>query len=177
MVRSGKGYDVLMDAAARSVPLVPGLHFLMVGGPTGDGSYFEEMVRLRDRLGLAGRVHFTGWRKDVADLMGAMDIFVLASTGTEGQSRVIPEAFALGRPVIASNFGGIPEIVRHGENGLLVPPGQPQALADAILQLAGDPACRMRLGAAGREMAMQELDFDRRICQSLEIYRRLLHTL
>jgi glycosyltransferase involved in cell wall biosynthesis len=174
MVRSGKGYDVLVDAAARVIGVEARARFLLIGGPTADGAYFREIHALISRLGIREHVIMTGWRDDVPDLMAALDVFVLASTGTEGQSRVIPEAFALGRPVVASQFGGIPELVRDGENGLLVPPRDPSALADALLRMVRDPALRLRCGQAGRHFAHAHLDFDLRLRQSLALYQSLV---
>ena len=96
-----------------------------------------------------GKVRFLGWRDDVAEIMQIFDIFVLPSLN-EGMGRVLVEAMAAGKPVVASNVGGIPDLVKDEITGLLVPPGDQQALANAIMRLADNPSEARRMGAAGK---------------------------
>ena len=96
-----------------------------------------------------GKVKFLGWRDDVAEIMQIFDIFVLPSLN-EGMGRVLVEAMAAGKPVVASRVGGIPDLVQDGKTGLLVPPGDERALADALLRLASNPTEARRMGAAGK---------------------------
>ena len=98
---------------------------------------------------------FTGFQRDMAPWYRAMDIVVSASTQPEGFGRTLLEAMACGKPVVGPNAGGIPEFVRHGENGLLYEMGNADALGAAILTLSRDPGLRKRLGAAGCETAVQ----------------------
>lgn len=143
-----KGYRHLVDAAARLERARPGVHWVLVGDGEGRGE-LEAQAR---RLGLASRVHFTGWRDDVADVLALADVFVLPSE-SEGFGRVLVEAMAMGRPVVATEVGGVPDVVVAGETGLLVRPTDPVALADAVQALLADPARAARLGAAGRARA------------------------
>ena len=102
--------------------------------------------------GLTDRVVFTGWRRDIPDVMRAFDVFALLSLN-EGMGRVVVEAMASGKPVVAANVGGIPDLVCHGENGYLVDPRDMVALRDAVERLLGDERLRETMGKRGRETA------------------------
>ena len=106
------------------------------------------------KTGANGRLNFLGWRNDIEEIMPIFDIFVLPSLN-EGMGRVLVEAMAAGKPIVASNVGGIPDLVHHDHNGLLVPPGDEKALAAAILQLIDDPEKAKMLGQRGRERCHQ----------------------
>lgn len=114
----------------------------------GDGRLRVHLERLAGRLGIADRVAFLGFRRDVRDVMSAYDVFVLASWW-EPFGLVLLEAMALGVPCIATNAGGAPEVVAENETALLVPPRDPEALARAMTRLVDDESLRERLGAAG----------------------------
>jgi glycosyltransferase involved in cell wall biosynthesis len=94
----------------------------------------------------------TGWRDDVPEILAASDTILLTSDRGEGVPQAILQAMAMARPVVASPVGGIAEVVIHGKTGLLCPVGDAQAYAEAMWQLAGDPALRENLGKAGREL-------------------------
>jgi glycosyltransferase involved in cell wall biosynthesis len=112
----------------------------------------EEMLRKEVRkMGVSERVRFLGWRDDVPDIMQILDIFVLPSLN-EGMGRVIVEAMAAGKPVVASKVGGIPDLVKHGRNGLLVKPGDVKGLSNAIERLIADKAMRNKMGNAGKSI-------------------------
>jgi glycosyltransferase involved in cell wall biosynthesis len=143
-----KGYTHLLDAAAVLEAARPGVHWVLAG----EGELRAELEAQARRLGLAGRVHFTGWREEVPELLAAGDLFVLPSLA-EHFGRVLIEAMAMARAVVATDAGGVPEIVVHGETGLLVPPADPRALAAAVGELLADPVRATRLGAAGRRHA------------------------
>ncbi len=116
----------------------------------GEGDRIEEAKRCARELGVASRVSFPGASLDVAGVLRTVDIFVFASIG-EGLPNVILEAFATGRPVVATNVGGVPEIVHDGETGLLVPPRNPEALALALEHLMQNASLRKTLsGNASR---------------------------
>jgi glycosyltransferase involved in cell wall biosynthesis len=153
-----KGQDVFLDAAARVVERVPGVHFLIVGGEPyrtesrlGYAAALEKRVRA---LGLEGRVDLLGERDDAPAVIANLDVLVQPSRGPEGLGRTILEAMACAVPVIAVDRWGPREIVDDGETGLLVPPGDVAALADAMIRLGADPALRVRLGAAGRDQLL-----------------------
>jgi len=102
------------------------------------------------KLGIAGNVKFLGFRDDVPSLLQAMDIFVLPSL-SEGLPLSILEALALKKSVVATNVGGVSEIMEDGVNGYIVPPRNPEAIADRILMLLGRPETAVRIGQAGRK--------------------------
>jgi len=106
------------------------------------------------KAGASGRVNFLGWRNDIDEILPIFDIFVLPSLN-EGMGRVLVEAMAAGKPIVASNVGGIPDLVENDHNGLLVPPGDEKALAAAIRQLINDPEKAKLMGQSGRERCRQ----------------------
>lgn len=121
-----------------------------------------------------GIVDWIGFCDDVPALMARSHMAVLPSTYGEGVPKCLIEAAAAGRPIIAADGPGLREIVRHGETGLLVPPGDALALADAMEWLAGDGDLRRRMGAAGRKWAQAEFGADKVIGETLALYRELL---
>ena len=145
-----KGQHLAIEAAAR----LDTTALVIVGAPLfGEVAYEAELARLVERLGLAGRVKLLGFREDIPRLMRAVDVVVHTSTAPEPFGRVLVEAMLVERPVIASDAGGAREIVEDGVTGLLVPPGQPDALAEALRRLLDDPALRLSMGQRGRERA------------------------
>jgi glycosyltransferase involved in cell wall biosynthesis len=150
-----KGHLELIQAMA----LLQGrhaFHALMVGG----GRRQEEMRDLAGSLGLGERVHFLGNRRDVPELLGAMDIFVLPSH-SEGVSLAVLEAMAAGLPVIVSAVGGLPEIIHHEETGLLIPPKDAEALAGSLARLLENPDLAKRLGEKAREHIQEKYSLER----------------
>ncbi|NOY70511.1 MAG: glycosyltransferase family 4 protein [Deltaproteobacteria bacterium] len=143
-----KGPDILMSAMEKVWKSREDIYLVYVGK-----GELEPILRGRaQKTGVCQKVVFAGWRKDVADVLSAFDIFVLSSRN-EGMGRVIVEAMAAGKPVVASRVGGIPDLVKHGVNGFLVPPEDPEALGEEILRLAADPELRNAMGAAGKRLA------------------------
>ncbi|WP_300156375.1 glycosyltransferase family 4 protein [Solidesulfovibrio sp.] len=146
-----KGHDVFLEACAQALPGISAGALIVGGEPDGSG---RELARLRHKaleLGIGDRVWFTGHEKDVASAMAACQVVVHASTSPEPFGRVILEAMALGRPVVASLAGGPAEIIESGSDGWLVPPGDARALAGAIRSLLADAGMRERIGLAGLE--------------------------
>ena len=136
----------------------------------GDGPERAALEAEVARLGLERTVELLGMRGDVGELLAAADVFVLASD-SEGLPMSVLEAMAAGLPVVASAVGGVPELVREGETGMLVPPRDSAALAGAIRRLVEDPALRDRLGAAGRQRVEREFSLARFQREHLELYR------
>jgi glycosyltransferase involved in cell wall biosynthesis len=143
---------------------------LVCDGP--DRPAVEEEVR---RLGLESAVELLGERDDVPELLGTADVFVLSSN-SEGLPLSILEAMAAGLPVVASNVGGVSEVVLDGDTGLLVPPGDAQSFAAAIERLLEDPVLRGRLGEAGRIRVAEHFDLAAVHQAHLDLYRRVLAT-
>ena len=160
----GKGHKELFEAMAILKERHP-VHALIVGG----GRRIDEIKALAASLGLAGEVHFLGTRRDVPDLLNAMDIFVLPSH-SEGVSLALLEAMAAGLPVIATSVGGTPEVVMDGENGLLIPPRDAEALAGALARLLEAPDFAKKLGANARRHVREHYSLDRLGREINEIY-------
>lgn len=140
-----KGLDLLLNAIPRVARECPAARFLIVGG----GSLEQELKSQAAALGITDRVIFSGWRADAIDLMQLLDAFVTTSN-FEGLPMVLLEAMALGKPLIGTAVGGIPEVVEHGVNGLLITERNPDLVADALLTVARDEVCRTRLGQNSR---------------------------
>lgn len=147
-----KGLDVLLDALAR-LPAAASFELTLAG----DGPLRHELAGQVGRLGLDDRVRFAGWvsRDDMPGTLRRADAFVFPSRD-EGMPNAVLEAMASGLPVAATRISGNEELVVHGETGLLVPPDDPAALAEALARLVADRALCRRLGAAGREKAVRE---------------------
>jgi colanic acid/amylovoran biosynthesis glycosyltransferase len=157
---SEKGQRGLLEAFAEVRGRLPGARLDMVGG----GPLHAELVALAEALGVTDAVRFHGplSETDTLAVTARADILVLPSF-MEGLPVVIIEAMALGKPVIASGVAGIPELVRDGVNGLLVPPSHWRALTDAMTRLASDPELRDRLGSAARAAVADEFAIDRAV--------------
>jgi glycosyltransferase involved in cell wall biosynthesis len=162
-----KDYPNLLRAARLVLNEEPDITFVAVG----DGPAREDLARLAQELDLGRRFLFQGFREDVGCFLKIFDIFVLASK-TEGLGTSVLDAQALGLPVAACRAGGIPEIVTDRETGLLVPPGDPAALAAALLELSRDTELRATLGARARKAAAEH-DVSRTVEAHLELYRSL----
>jgi glycosyltransferase involved in cell wall biosynthesis len=142
-----KDPNTFLRAAAFVLSRRPDSRFVVVG----DGPQRQQAEALAAELGLGDRMIFTGLRRDVAAILGALDVFVLSSN-SEGLPRVIPEAMAAGVAVVASDVGGVSEVVREGITGRLVPPGDAAAMADSVIGLLDDPAGTGLLVRGGQEL-------------------------
>ena len=139
----------------------------------GQGPRSSEIADLHRALGLGSRFRLLGFRTDVPDLLAASDLMVMSSL-TEGLPVSIMEAMSQGLPIVATAVGGVPEAVTDGRNGLLVPSGSPEALAEAIGRVAGDDALRERLGRAALE-AGKAFDIRDAVAVQQEAYERLVN--
>ncbi len=164
-----KGHRHLLEAFARLRAREPDVHLVVVG----DGPERAALERQARELGVAPAVRFTGHREDVPDLLAALDVFVLPSLA-EHFGRVLLEAMAMERPVVATAAGGVPEVVEAGVTGLLVPPANAAALADAVLTLLADPAHGRALGRAGRRRVEARFDLRHHAAAVEAVYAAVL---
>ncbi len=164
-----KDQATLLRAFALLAGERPTLRLVLVG----DGPERHRLERLARELAVESRVWITGDRDDVPRLLQGMDLFVLPSLG-EGISNTILEAMATGLPVVATRVGGNPELVTPGENGLLVPRGDPRELAAAMARLLDDPALRRRMGAASLARVRRDFHWERTVARYLAVYDELL---
>jgi glycosyltransferase involved in cell wall biosynthesis len=165
-----KGQEIFLRAAAQLLQAHPGWRFVVVGDPIFQfRTERERLERLAGELGISDRVTFAGHREDIPAVMSALDLFVLPSL-YEPFGRVLIEAMGARKPVVASRAGGVPEIVLDGETGVLVPPGEPEALADAIADLVVDRERAERLAAAGRARVEKHFSLEATVQGVLEAY-------
>lgn len=173
-VQGWKGQAVVIEAIHRVRAIIPEIRCLIVGGVHRNGvQYAEESRRFVEEHGLERNVIFTGFRDDVPNVVGALDILIHASIAPEPFGRVILEGMALGKPVIATDIGGVLELVEDGVTGRLVPPGDPEALATALLELLGDTGLRERLGSNGRIQVLGRFTVEQHVRQICDLYARL----
>lgn len=158
-----KGVHVLIDAFERTTHQVSDVRLEIVG-ESDDEEYKQELRNVVGWQEIGERVSFHGWRDDVLNALDAADVYVMPSF-TEGVPRSIVEAMALGKPVIATRVGGIPELLEDGELGMLVPPDDSAALATAMIALASDRDYRKRLSAKGIEAARGKYSFQSHLAQ------------
>jgi glycosyltransferase involved in cell wall biosynthesis len=164
-----KRHEDFVAACGLVAARVPDALFLVVG----DGERRAEIEGLVRRQGLAERVRFLGWRKDLDRIYADLDVVVLAS-GNEGSPVALIEAMAAARPVVATRVGGVPDLVDHGVNGLLVRPGDVSAAAEAIVTLLGTPAGRRAMGEAGRRRVRDTHSVDRLVGDVERLYAELV---
>ena len=139
----------------------------------GDGELRPAVERAIAAASLAGRVQLLGWRDDVPELLAALDVFLLTSL-FEGLPRTVLQAMAASVPVVATDTGGVAEVVIDGETGRLVPAGNPAAAAEAVVALAADAGLRTRLAAAARSQLTEEFDIRLMVRALEDIYDDVL---
>jgi glycosyltransferase involved in cell wall biosynthesis len=166
-----KGYDVMLRALPEIVATFPQVHYLIVG--TGDVDYETRLRTMVRDLELESRVHFAGFQESVYPCLAAMDLYVHPAL-MEGFGIAVLEAMAMRKPVVATTAGGLPEVAQDGDTGILVPPGDPDALARAVLLLLQDPARCRKLGEAGRDRVAALFTVDAMMDNLAAGYRALL---
>ena len=164
-----KGLTHLLRAARTLAARRPEVRFLVVG----EGPQRDRLGRLARQLGLGEGVRFLGFRPDVPQILVDSDLFVLASLW-EGLPIALLEAMAAGLAVVATDVEGVREAVTDGREGLVVPPGDPEALAAALERVVGDAGLRRRLAAAARRRALGEFGWDKVVADTMALYERLL---
>jgi len=164
-----KGHHLLLEAAGRISETYRDVLFLICG----DGAQAAALRRQAHDAGLGDRVHFLGHLDDVRPVLAALDVFVLPSL-QEGLGVALLEAMAMARPAVASRVGGIPDALEHDVTGLLAPPGDAQALADAILSLLANPDSRSRMAAAARARVMAHFTPEAMVAHTEALYFGLL---
>ena len=162
---SEKGQRVAVEAMFLIAKEHPEARLALVG----EGIDREDLETTAEALGIRDNVQFTGFVQDVRELMSACDVVIVPSSRGEGFGLVAVEAMALSRPVVASAQGGLPEIVVPGETGLLVPPNDPQALADAVSKLLAEPDLARSMGAKGRERVEEHFALGEQMRKVLDI--------
>ena len=164
-----KGQQYLVRAIPLVLARIPTVRFFVVGG----GELMGELKALAASLGLNHEVVFTGFRQDVGAFYRIADLFVMSSV-QEGLGTAVLDALALAKPVVATNSGGIPEIIRDGETGRLVASADPAALAEGIIELLSKPERAERMARRGRELVRQKFSIDAMVDKNIEVYQQIL---
>lgn len=163
-----KGHRFLLATLPRLRERFPNLHVLFFG----KGPLESQLKRSVQRFGLSGHVHFPGFREDLPRILPCLDLVVHPAL-REGLGVSLLQAASASLPIVASRAGGIPEVVRDGINGLLVPPGDVEALENAITMLLADPETARRMGQQGRELIEREFSVEGMVEGNLAVYHEL----
>lgn len=164
-----KGFDLLIRAVDRLLASGSDVE-LRIAGEGDQQGRLEDLIRT---LGREDRIHLVGFQADTVRLLEAMDVFALSSI-REGLPNVVLEAMAIGVPVVATRVAGVPRVIEHGTNGILIEIGDGEQMASALIQILDDAELRSRLADAGRRTVEERFDFERRMGRIREIYDRLL---
>ncbi len=169
VLRPQKGLQYLIDALPAIIKAIPNVYYLVVGS----GDYKTALVEMAENAGLKKRIIFSGMRSDIPELLSIADVFVLP-TLTEALPTVLMEAMAARKPIIASDVGGVPEIISDKENGFLLPPKDPAKLAEACIELVTAPDLRKKMGDAGWKTVNKIFNIRRQVKQLEILYDELL---
>jgi glycosyltransferase involved in cell wall biosynthesis len=168
VLRTQKRHEIVIAAARQVIAAFPQARFLFVG----EGPGRERIRKAIADQGLEAFFILTGHRTDIPEILALTDVGVISSSA-EGVPQFLLQALAMAKPVVATRVGGIPEIITSDVNGVLIPPEDPQALAEALLGLLGDPVLGERLGAEGRKLVEGEHTLERMGEKVLDVYRRV----
>lgn len=170
-LRPEKGYDFLIQSARMVIERIPEAHFVAVGemDPVDARPFFD----LVERLGLKSHFHFLGFRNDIPEILSELDVFILPST-SEGLPLALIEAMAAGKPAIATQCGGPSEVVTNDVTGLLIPPGKPDAIGRALIELLTNRRLTERLARAGQAKVRAEFSLSKMLQEHEALYDRLL---
>jgi glycosyltransferase involved in cell wall biosynthesis len=172
-----KGHEYFLEAMAQVAEQVPSLRALIIGEAENtprNYEYYQRLQALVRSLDLEDKVVFTGFRGDVPRLMSALNVIVLSSSSPEPFGRVVIDGMAAGRPVVATAAGGVLEIIEDGVNGLLVPPRDSKAIADAVLELLCNRAKAQEIGRAARRRVEEQFTLQRHVASIQQVYDTVL---
>ena len=168
-----KGHEVFLEACAKALPGTDAAALIVGGEPDGSGLMLAALREKARILGIEDRVFFTGYESDVASAMAACQVVVHASTSPEPFGRVILEAMALGRPIVATQAGGPQEVIEPGLDGLLVPPGDEAAMARAMGHILADAPMRERFAKAGWEKVRRMYSMENHVSRVESVWEEL----
>jgi glycosyltransferase involved in cell wall biosynthesis len=164
-----KGQEYLVRAIPLVLERIPNARFFIVGA----GELMDALHSLADSFGLGQSLIFTGFRSDVGAFYQMADLFVMSSV-QEGLGTAVLDALALGKPVVATNSGGIPEIIEDGQTGRLVAAADPAALAQGIVEMLTNRQEATRMGNRGRQRVLQDFTIDAMVEKNIAVYRHIL---
>jgi glycosyltransferase involved in cell wall biosynthesis len=166
-----KGYEVMLRALPAIIRAVPTVHYVIVGSD--DHNYADRLKRLAQELNIAGCVHIVGFQDPVHPFLAALDLYVHPAL-MEGFGIAVVEAMAMGKAVVATTTGGLPEVVAQGETGLLVPPGDAKSLAAAVVSLLKDEVRREQMGLCGKMRAQERFSLEASVMHMEQLYGEVL---
>jgi len=170
-----KGQHIFIQAAALVLKRFPEARFFIIGAALfGEDRYDQEIRRLPEQLGIEDNVEFSGFRSNIHDVIAELDLLVHASTMGEPFGQVIIEGMAAGKPVVATNGGGVPEIVEDGRTGILVPMSDVEAMASAICQILSDPVRAKTMGMRARQRVADRFTIEQTARRVEAVYAELL---
>lgn len=164
-----KNPGLILDILPELIRLFPDLKCFFVG----EGSLRGDLIRRAEEMGLNSMAVFTGYREDARTIISLLDVVIIPSW-TEGIPKTLLESMAFEKPVVATRVGGVPDVIRDGKNGFLVPPGDPRVMADKVAFLLADSELRHRMGIAGRDLMVNEYSDRRMVSQMDEFYEKVL---
>ncbi|MGD0336690.1 MAG: GT4 family glycosyltransferase PelF [Candidatus Omnitrophota bacterium] len=170
-----KGHSYFIKAMAHVARAVPGLKIWIIGdAPASRQAYKEQVQVLVKRLGLGNCTQFLGTQRDIPEILSHLDAVVLSTVTHEAFGRVIVEAQAAGVPVVATSVGGVVDIIDDGKTGLLVPPAEPQAMAEAVMKIFKDPALARELAECAYKKVKEKYSVELMVKNTLEVYKDAL---
>ena len=169
VVRGWKGHNYFLEAIPLILKKIPSARFVIVG----DGPGFKEIKSKVNLAGIDNKVDLLGHREDVPEIMAALDVQVLASFAGEGTPQVIPQAFAMKTPVVATKIASIPDLLGQGERGILIEPENALSLAEGVLKLIRNPDIAKRLVENAYSFCLKELTVDKMMDSTIAIYEEV----
>jgi glycosyltransferase involved in cell wall biosynthesis len=170
VIRGWKGHNYFLEAIPLVLKEIPDARFIIVG----NGPGFEEIQSKVNGMGLKNQVNLLGHREDIPEIMAALDVQVLASFAGEGTPQVIPQAFAMKTPIIATKIASIPELLGNGERGVLIEPKNALSLAEGVLQIVKKPELASQLVNNAYAYCRKELMVDKMIDATIAIYKEVV---
>jgi glycosyltransferase involved in cell wall biosynthesis len=161
----------MLRALPAIVRAVPTIHYVIIGSD--EHNYADRLKRLAQELKIIDRVHIVGFQDPVQPFLAALDLYVHPAL-MEGFGIAVVEAMAMGKAVVATTTGGLPEVVAQGETGLLVTPGDAESLATTVVSLLGDGARREQMGRNGRARAQEHFSLDASVKHMERLYGEVL---
>jgi glycosyltransferase involved in cell wall biosynthesis len=167
--RPRKGIDMLIRSAEHLPESLP-IHFVLLGKLTGDA----RLKKLIDQSAYRNHFHLPGWRDDAPAIAGACDAFIQPSMDKEGLARAVIEAMVYGTPPIVTNVGGLLEIVENQKSGLVIPPGDPKAIASAIMELYEHPDKKKKMGEQAKLRIQNQFNITTTIAKTQQLFEQLM---
>lgn len=174
MIREDKGQEYFLEAANELLKENKNYKFFILGEGTKERTLEKHLKSLIKKYNIENNFFMPGYRNDIANFTHLADVIVIASTGTEAQSRIVPQAFATKRTVVSTNVGGLTELVENEKNGLIVEPKNSHAMAEAINRLLVNKEFRDELAQEGYEFALKNLSFEMMMQKTLNLYAKLI---